>query len=220
LMISSRAAQARVAEIEARLLQALRDDPANVLPLQSLLQSASERLGKLRREEARLAVRAINDGIWIATEAKDSLGRWMPRGSPVGLVVNPAAFEFSATVRQEDVDSLFASDLPGAKVRLLGEASQDIPTQRLRLIPASRTTLPSPALGWTGGGEMPVVMEDPEGRTTVEPFFEIRAELASHPQVTVLHGRTGKIRFDLDPQPLLSQWLRRLRQVLQKRYQL
>jgi putative peptide zinc metalloprotease protein len=220
LLASLHSALARVAEIEARLLQALSDEPANVQPLQSLLQSASQRLDKLRREETRLAVRAAHDGIWVATEAKDSIGRWLPRGAPVGHVINPASFEFCATVRQEDVNHLFTSTLPGAKVRLRGEASHEIHIQRLRLIPASQTTLPSPALGWTGGGEIPVVVDDPQGRTAAEPFFEIRAELASNGQATLLHGRTGKIRFELDPQPLLSQSVRRLRQVLQKRYQL
>jgi hypothetical protein len=35
----------------------------------------------------------------------------------------------------------------------------------------------------------------------------------------LLHGRSGKIRFDLDPEPLLPRWIRRVRQLLQQRYQ-
>jgi hypothetical protein len=38
--------------------------------------------------------------------------------------------------------------------------------------------------------------------------------------IALLHGRSGKIRFDLDPEPLLPRWLRRLYQLLQKRYQI
>jgi hypothetical protein len=36
----------------------------------------------------------------------------------------------------------------------------------------------------------------------------------------LLHGRAGKIRFNLEPEPLLPRWLRRLQQLLQKRYRL
>jgi hypothetical protein len=34
----------------------------------------------------------------------------------------------------------------------------------------------------------------------------------------LLHGRGGRIRFELKPEPLLEQWVRRLRQLLQNRY--
>ena len=44
--------------------------------------------------------------------------------------------------------------------------------------------------------------------------------LPSTDEVVLLHGRSGRIRFDLEPEPLLPRWLRRLWQLLQKRYQL
>jgi putative peptide zinc metalloprotease protein len=219
LNLALHAAEARVAEVNARLLQAIREDVTNIRPLQSLLESASERLEKLRREQDRLHVRAMNDGIWVAPDAKDSIGRWLPRGSSMGQVIDPTSFEFNATVRQEDVHYLVATDMPGAQVRLRGSAAQEIQVLRLRLIPASRRALPSPALGWIGGGEMPVAPEDPEGMTALEAFFQIRADLGPSSEATVLHGRSGKIRLELGTRPLLSQWMRRLWQVLQKRYQ-
>jgi hypothetical protein len=67
---------------------------------------------------------------------------------------------------------------------------------------------------------VPVAADDPEGRKAVEPFFEVRAEVAAAPPVALLHGRAGRIRFDLAPEPLLPRWIRSLRQLLQKRYQL
>ena len=36
----------------------------------------------------------------------------------------------------------------------------------------------------------------------------------------LLHGRSGKLRFTLDPKPLLFQWAHLFRQFLQKRYKL
>jgi hypothetical protein len=35
-----------------------------------------------------------------------------------------------------------------------------------------------------------------------------------------MDGRIGEIRFDLPSEPLLPRWMRSLRQLLQKRYQI
>jgi putative peptide zinc metalloprotease protein len=88
------------------------------------------------------------------------------------------------------------------------------------MIPGERRSLPSPALGWAGGGPIPVAQDDPDGRKTVEPFFEVRADLAPGTKATLLDGRSGEIRFDLPAEPLLPRWTRQLRQLLQKRYQI
>jgi hypothetical protein len=67
---------------------------------------------------------------------------------------------------------------------------------------------------------MAVSQEDPQGRKAAEPFFEVRAEVKPGEGTALLHGRAGKIRLDLPSQPLLPRWMRSLRQLLQKRYQL
>jgi putative peptide zinc metalloprotease protein len=54
----------------------------------------------------------------------------------------------------------------------------------------------------------------------VEPFFELRAQIVPQPEVALLHGRAGRIRFELPAEPLLPRAIRRLRQLLQRRYQL
>jgi putative peptide zinc metalloprotease protein len=88
----------------------------------------------------------------------------------------------------------------------------------LNIIPAEHETLPSAALGWRGGGDVPVVLNDPNGLRAAEPFFELRATIQPQGHPAILHGRSGKIRFQLAPQPLLQQWYRKLRQLIQQRY--
>jgi putative peptide zinc metalloprotease protein len=80
--------------------------------------------------------------------------------------------------------------------------------------------LPSAALGWFGGGEVAVSRKDDTGLQTAEPFFQIFADIQFNPAVMFFHGRSGKLRFTLHPEPLLFQWGRKLRQLLQKRYQI
>ena len=64
-------------------------------------------------------------------------------------------------------------------------------------------------------------MEDnPQGNKSAEPFFEVLAALDAPGAVALLDGRSGKISFKLEPEPLLPRWTRSLSQLLQKRYQI
>ena len=65
-----------------------------------------------------------------------------------------------------------------------------------------------------------MAQDDPDGRKTIEPFFEVRADLTPGAKAAMLDGRSGQIRFDLPAEPLLPRWTRQLRQLLQKRYQI
>ena len=212
------ATQARLDEVEGRLLIAATERIADLKPLNELLAATTDRLHKLEADREALAVRARHDGLWVAPGVEDYVGRWLPRGTALGLLVNPADFDFSATVLQADGDALFARPISGAEVRFAGQAGVVVPVRKFSVIPGAQRALPSPALGWHGGGDVPVALDDPQGRQAAEPFFEVRAELSPLAQVPFLHGRAGRIRFDLEPQPLLQRWVRRFMQLLQKRY--
>jgi len=138
----------------------------------------------------------------------------------MGLLIDPGSFEFAATVMQEDVDALFAEGIRGASVRLNGDAGKKISVGQWRVLPGEQNILPSPALGWKGGGEVPVAVADQNASRAAEPFFEVLGKLDAPAGVELLDGRSGKIRFALKPEPLLSHWFRRFWQLVQKRYQI
>jgi putative peptide zinc metalloprotease protein len=135
-------------------------------------------------------------------------------------VVESNACLFSAVIPQQQASRLFAERIAKAEVRLRGQAGTDLPVSKVEVLPADQRLLPSAALGWLAGGEVALDMSDPRGRTTREPFFVVQAEIASHPgAIQLLHGRSGRIRFEFGAEPLLQQWLRKLQQLIQKRYQ-
>ena len=92
-----------------------------------------------------------------------------------------------------------------------------LPASQWRIVPGGQQMLPSAALGWAAGGPIAVSPKEPNKATV--PFFEVHAPLAPTDEVALLHGRSGEIRFNLEPKPLLQRWLRRLMQLFQKRYQ-
>ncbi len=214
------AARASIEEMEARLREAMQNQTPNLKPLNSRLESLTKRLERLLADKESLVISARQDGLWVAPHVKDMVGRFLPRGTSCGLIVDPAGFEFVATVPQEDVDRLFTREMPGAEVRLKGQADVLLKTGPLHVIPAEQRNLPSPALGWAAGGEVPISQNDPQGTRAAEPFFQVRTSINSAAEAAVLHGRAGRIRFDLEAEPLLPRGIRRLRQLLQKRYQL
>ncbi len=165
-------------------------------------------------------VRAPHDGVWVSPGIEDQAGRWLNRGAQLGLLVNPESFEFVATVMQEDVDALFGRQIRGANVRLYGDASTKLPVSDWRVIPGEQKLLPSAALGWRGGGEVPVSADGENASHAAEPFFEVVGKVESRDGVPLLDGRSGKIRFALPGEPLMQRWFRRLWQLLQKRYQI
>jgi len=136
----------------------------------------------------------------------------------LGHVVNFDEFYFSAIVSQRDASRLFAKEIRSSQVRLRGQAGIVLPVRRTQIIPSEHEMLPSAALGWPGGGEVAVAMGDETGRRAREPFFEVHASVQPPSEAVILPGRSGKIRFQLPPQPLLSQWIRKLRQLVQSRY--
>jgi putative peptide zinc metalloprotease protein len=220
LALSLNHARASQAEVETRIRTAIANAVPNLKPLFGQLEAATNRVSKLLDDQAALIIVARHDGLWVAPEMKEFVGRWIPRGTPLGLLVNPSTFQFTSAVKQEDAERLFARDLKGAEVRLYGQVDKVITARRWEVVPGGQRVLPSAALGWQAGGEMAVMPDDRSGTRSAEPFFEVHVEIPSDAGPLLLHGRTGRIRFERPPEPLLPRWIRSLRQLLQKRYQL
>ena len=212
--------QARLEEVRLRLLQAMNEDEADVKPLVFQKESTEENLELLERRLQALIVHAPMDGIWVAPDVEQLVGQWLIRGSSLGRIVDPSDFEFISPVLQDDADRLFTDQIMSTEVRLHGVAEEGIEVTSMTMIPLEKRQLPSAALGWTGGGDIPVATDDERGSNAVEPFFEVRSRLGKVSEAQLLHGRSGKIRFEMKPEPLLPRWNRKLRQLLQRRYQL
>ncbi len=214
------ATRARQAEVQARIRQALLEAIPNLEPLNRLAETAAMEIHRLEVDRSNLVVRTRHAGIWVAPGLEHSVGRWLARGTELGLTVGTNGFHFRAIVRQEDGDRLFENRLARAQVRLRGQAGRALDTTRFQVIPGDLRSLPSAALGWLAGGPVATLPTDQQGIQAAEPFFEVRTELADAGSGLLLHGESGQIRFDLPSEPLLPRWARSLRQLLQKRYQL
>lgn len=220
LELEIQAANAQREETLALQMQAMHQATADLEPIRKRLETIEKQLANLKEQAAALVVRARIAGIWVSPQSREMIGTWLARGSEVGAIVNQDGFRFSAVVSQDEASNLFADRIRKAEIRMFGQGGINLAVRDYQIIPFQHERLPSAALGWSGGGEVAVSMTDNTGLMAAEPFFQIYADLYQEPEMVFLHGRSGKIRFTLHPEPLLSQWVRKLRQLLQKRYQI
>lgn len=211
-------ARAQLAETEAMQRRALLESTADLKPLESRAEATRKLLSRLLERKESQLVRAPFSGLWVAPGLRDRIGSWYERGTAAGQLVDESRFYFSAIVSQNEASRLFAGRIRKAEIKLFGQAGETVEVTEQRVIPAEQEKLPSAAVGWAGGGDVAVDPSDQQGTRTVEPFFEVRAGVAPPPGVELLHGRGGRIRFDLPAEPLLKQWVRKFRQLLQRRY--
>lgn len=211
-------AESKIEEAEALRRRAMKNATADIESVNAYIDAARKRRLRLLERQAALLVRAREAGAWVSPEIDTLVGAWVPRGARLGEIVNGERFRFSAIVAQRDASRLFAGRAPRAQVRIHGQAGANVPVVSQRVIPMEQQILPSAALAWQAGGEVAVEMTDRSGLRAAEPFFQVIAGLERVPGVALMHGRSGRIRFIADPEPLLRQWSRKLRQLLQRRY--
>ncbi len=207
LAFEVRTVEAQLAEATARQRQAMTRAGQNQRSLDGVLEALRLREADVRRRQRELTVVATHDGLWVAPRVSDFVGRWFPRGTVLGEVVNGAKFTFIARIPTRDGLQLVSGGLREARVRLLGQPSKPMGVADLRIIQATAETDES-ARGRNG---------NEADQAAPVPTFELRSNLVpSADAPTLLHGQTGVMRLSVPWEPLLQQWSRRVRQVFQK----
>jgi len=98
-----------------------------------------------------------------------------------------------------------APDLEGARV--------DGPDFEGWVCPLPLRDSPTVVMGHGGGGEIPVDPSDAQGAKPVTPQFELRVKLAN-PNAEYYPGQRAYLRMTVGYKPLLYQWTRRFRQLI------
>jgi putative peptide zinc metalloprotease protein len=215
-----REVQASLEEVEAMRQKALLNRQADLRSIDSLIASIQKRLERIQEEKQDLIVRAEIPGLYISFNIEDSVGMWARRGTVMGELVDDREFYFTSVISQHDVSQVFSDAIRSSEVRLAGQSNIDLPVTSYTRIPYEQRALPSVALGIRAGGEIPVSPTEAGGTMAAEPFYEVRLGLAAGSPAALYHGRSGRVRFRLKNEALLRQWYRKLRQLLQQRYQL
>lgn len=212
--------EAALTEARMEYDKALDRSQADLEPVEKRIRAYTERLQQLDKDIDDLTVRSEIDGVWVAPDVDDFMGRWLPRGTQLGQVINPRGFYFVSVIPQKEISELFSLKIRSAYVKLTGQSDKQLQVKEINTIPMEQNLLPSSALGFMGGGDIAVSPGDSTGTHTMEPFYEVRSVVKNDGNVMLLHGRSGKIRYSLGYKPLLWQGWRKIRQLVQKYYQI
>ncbi len=205
--------RAAVREVEHLRRRAITTDPARALALASRANVLREQLARAETDAASLAINAPFHGVWIAPSSSEIVGKHFARGEVVGIVADLDQLIIRAAATQQIAARLSQAG-KSVEVRTAANPGQTIQGAILKIAPAGEDILPSAALGYLGGGAIAVDPNDSTGRRAAQRFFEIRISLP--PNTNLLPGQRVTVRFDTPNKPLLAQWTRAIRQLLQR----
>jgi putative peptide zinc metalloprotease protein len=220
LALDTEIIRSQIVEAGAMYTRALGQAPDELEPIQSRIAFLREREVELEDRLDKLLVRAPHQGEWVGPPMHELEQNWVGRGEVLGEVVDHSALWFTAVVSQSKADELFSTTFFSADLRLWGQADTLLTSGIISLLPYQRMDLPSPVLGWAGGGSIAVDQSVQGGTRAVESFYLFRMFLEDTGDVVVRDGMSGWARVSLGTRPLYQQAKRSLRQLLQKRYRL
>lgn len=217
----------QVQQIQAHLRQArvlrqkaVTGNATDLQAIDSTIASVTKQLDRLRTQQADLIVKAGGNGIWVAPTVNELRGTWLQRGTAIGQVINDSSFYFASVVSEQNVASVFSGAILHSGVRLADGPGCTLPVTGMTRIPMQQTNLPSAALGLQGGGSVATSGSNPNGVVASQPFYELRLAVAPCGNTPLYQGVSGQVLFQLRPRPLLMQGYRKLRQLIQARYQI
>ncbi len=226
LLLELKTAEAELLRAEAMLKQARAGGDVDSQPIVAHIKNSTDLVADLKRRINELQIKAPVGGTWVDQQIKQKMSGWVRQGTELGYLVDISQPIFLAVVAQEQASLLFQQqpEQSALTIRIAGQAEIDLAVSEYQLIPYSQEYLPSESMSLLAGGGIAVDSQDERGVKAAEPFFLIRAKLASGLNQSsldgVLPGRSGQLNIELNPEPLLSQWWRGVRQFFQNRYQL
>ncbi len=210
--------EGRQAELEARFVGANRDDRVQGQIVAAELNHARHRLADLMTRRESMVMASPTDGIFVMNGPSDFSGRFLGRGEVVAYVITPERLTLISVVSQGDVD-LVRKHTSRVELRVVGDVWRVIQARIKREVPAATQDLPSLALTLEGGGKVGLdpTAKSEGGARALTPLFQFELALAGE-QLPNMLGQRVYVRFVHEPEPLVNQWFRVLRQLFLKRF--
>lgn len=210
------AAEARVAEAEARYRAQQFVDPVQGDIVREQLEHEQHSLKRVQERHNRLILRSETDGILTAPRDQDLNEQFFKKGELLAYVLDRHQLVARTVVTQDDID-LVRSRLKQAEIRFADAISVSHTVKVIREMPGGINELPTAALSPNGGGIIATDPQDQNGLKTLERIFLLDLSLPANTPPSAF-GERVYVRFDHRAEPLASQWYRRLRQLFLSRF--
>jgi len=221
-----RGTRAERRRIDSLLRQATERQPAAVGPYEKRLEALDAQIEFLERRIAALVVRAPHDGVFVGPDPGGLIGAYVEEGQAIGQIVEDQSPRIVATLDQLENSWVIRAregELPvEAQLRFVSRAPAVVDARIERIIPAGQVQLPHGALGYAGGGSIQTDPQDQSGTRARSRQFVMRLRPQT-PDGLAWAGAPGervKLRFTLPSKPVLTQFVDRMRKLIQGRVDL
>ncbi len=206
----------RIDELNAEYKAAWMDDQVHAQILREQIDVAEVELAQVNEKIDKLVLRSPANGRFVVPRSEDLTGSFLSKGDLAAYIVNFPVTTVRAVVRQDDI-GLVRELTRSVQVRLVDDTKTYYSAKIIREVPAASDTLPSPALGYRGGGSIPVDPSSSDGSKAYEPVFQFELEFPAEANARNL-GERVYVRFDFGYEPLAWQWFRLARQLFLRQF--
>jgi putative peptide zinc metalloprotease protein len=210
------ALQAELIRLEARYVAAVATNRVQAEILQQQVVHARYALDLSRRRLAETAVRSPLDGTFIVVDAPNLPGRFAHRGDLLAYVVPDAATTVRVVVSQADADQV-RQRVHSVSVRSVDRVGAVLPARVLREVPAATDQLPGMALSLQGGGKIGLDPSQEGDARALHKQFVFDLQLNGGDRLGNLGSRVY-VRFEHPAEPLAQQWMRTVRTLFLKKF--
>jgi putative peptide zinc metalloprotease protein len=208
--------EAQLEELNAKYDAMLPTDRVQAASLREQIVSAEANLQRARERQEALIYRANANGKLIVPNAPDLPGRFVSKGQLVGFVVEPRELTARVALLQDDI-ALVRQSTKGVQVMLADWGASPVEARIKREVPGGSLQLPTPALGSSGGGPIPVDPRDGKGLTALRQIFQLELAVPLDVQTEYLGARVF-VRFDHGYEPIGFQLYRAFRRLLLRQF--
>jgi len=206
----------RLDELNAQYKAAWMEDQVQAQVLKNQIEVTKVELAQVNEKIDKLVLHSPSNGQFVTPHATDLLGSFLNKGDLAAYIVNFPVTTIRAVVTQDSI-GLIRELTENVQIRLVNNIKIFYEASIIREIPAASDILPSPALGYQGGGVIPIDPSSAEGDKAFEPVFQIELEFPGEANARNL-GERVYVRFDLGSQPLAWQWFRLARQLFLRQF--
>lgn len=218
LSIEIKSVEAKIKESELLILKSRNESIADVKAINNQLEVLHEQLEFLKLKEENLHVYATKDGIWVSNSLVNYINTYLKLGDKLGEILPHNNFDFVGVVSQEDASDLFGTILE-SDVKLYSRSCETLRIKNVSIIPYETYELPSPSLGFMGGGEILTDTQDKNGIKTQEAYFKVIATFEDQNR-SFLYNERGILRIKVPDKTLFDSGVEAVKKLLQKRYKI
>ncbi len=218
LEAEKKALQAELIALEIRRRIEMTREVAAAQIMTEQIEALKEKITRVDIELSSLNLKPSMSGTWVSPNIDKSRGMYLRRGEQIGFIANLDDVLIRATAGQALAALLVEQARMELEIRVKGRPDVLLTGRIEKIFPAGQEVLPSEALGYAVGGQMPTQAQDPYGRKSAEKFFEIRIRLDTNNSVRLFTGQRVVARIRLRSKPLAVQWWLSIRQLFQRRF--